>query len=47
MSEQKQPKLTASITTKNIRQEKPFVRTEGELTEAQLEAIAAGGLRVN
>ena len=29
------------------RQQKPFVQVEGELTEARLEAIAAGGFTVN
>ncbi len=47
MSKQKQAKFTASVTTKNIRPEKPFVQAEGQLTEAQLEALAGGGLQFN
>ena len=47
MSKQKRVKLTASITPKNTRQEKPFVQVEGKLTEEQLEAIAAGGINLN
>ena len=43
MSIQKLEKLTTSVTQKNIRQEKPFVQVEGELTQAQLAAIAGGG----
>ena len=42
MSKQKRSKLTASVTT-----EKPIVQVEGELTQAQLEAIAAGGIDLN
>ena len=43
MSKQKRSKLTASVTPEKPRQDKPFVQVEEELTEAQLEAIAAGG----
>ena len=42
MSKQKREKLTATVTP-----EKPLVQTEGELTKAQLEAIAAGGITLN
>ena len=41
MSKQKQEKLSATTPEKN-RQEKPVVEIKGELTEAQLEAIAGG-----
>ena len=47
MSKQKQSKLTDSITPENIRPEKSFIQAEGKLTEAQLEAIAAGALTFN
>ncbi len=43
MSKQKREKFTATATPEKICSEKPFVQVEGELTEAQLEAIAAGG----
>ena len=39
MFKPKSEKFTATVTP-----EKPFVRVEGKLTEAQLEAIAAAGL---
>ncbi len=41
MSKQKR-KLLATVTPEKPRQEKSFVQVEGELTEAQLEAIAGG-----
>ena len=44
MSKQKREKSTATATPEKLRQEKPFVQVEGELTEAQLEAIAGAGL---
>ena len=43
MSKQKPEKFTASVTSEKPRQEKPFVQVEGELTQAQLAAIAGGG----
>ena len=45
MSKQKRSKLTASATPEKNRLEKPLVQLEGKLTEAQLEAMTAGGLR--
>ena len=42
MSKQKPEKLTVSATPEKPDQQKPFVQLEGELTEAQLEAIAGG-----
>ena len=47
MSKPKPEKFTATAIPEKTRQHKPFVQVEGELTEAQLEAIAAGGLPVN
>ena len=47
MAKQKREKFTASVTPEKLRQDKPFVQVEGELTEAQLEAIAAGALSLN
>ena len=47
MSKQKQEKLTASTTPEKSRYDKSFIQAEGELTEAQLEAIAAGGININ
>ena len=47
MSKQKTSKLTASVTPEKPRHDKPFVQVEGKLTEAQLEAIAAGGIELN
>ena len=46
MSKQ-QLKLPASTTPEKPHQQKPFVQVEGELTEEQLEAIAAGGQTYN
>ncbi len=43
MSKPKPEKLTATTTSEKSRQHKPFVQIEGELTEAQLEALAGGG----
>ncbi len=40
-------KLLTTATPEKPSQEKPFVQVEGELTEAQLEAIAAAGLPFN
>ncbi len=45
MTRQKQYKYTA--TPDKTRLQKPFVQVEGELTEAQLEAIAGGALSLN
>ena len=47
MYKQQPEKFTATVTPEKHRQEKPFVQAEGELTQAQLEAIAAGGIRLN
>ena len=47
MSKQKRAKFTASLTPEKTCQEKPFVQVEVELTQAQLEAIAAGGIEIN
>ena len=47
MSKPKRSKLTANVTPDKPRQEKPLVQLEGKLTEAQLEAIAAGGIDLN
>ena len=47
MSKQKRSKLTATATLGKTRQEKPLVQAEGKLTEAQLEAIAGGGIELN
>ena len=40
MFKQQRDKCTADATPEKLRQEKPFVQVEGELTEAQLEVIA-------
>ena len=42
-----QLKLLAIVTPEKPRQQKPLVQIEGKLTQAQLEAIAAGGIRLN
>ena len=42
MLKQKPEKLTATATPEKNRQHKSFVQAEGELTQTQLEAIAAG-----
>ena len=47
MFKQKREKLTTTATPEKTRPEKPFFQVEGELTEAQLEAIAAAGLPHN
>ena len=47
MSKQKPEKFTAGATPEKLGQQKPLVQIEGKLTEAQLEAIAAGGLPYN
>ena len=39
MSKPRQEKCTATATPEKNRPEKPFLQVEGELTEAQLEAI--------
>ena len=46
MSKQRREKCTASVTPKNPRQEKPFVQAQRELTQAQLEAIADGLMKL-
>ena len=40
-------KLLATATPEKPSLQKPLVQVEGKLTEAQLEAIAAGGLFMN
>ena len=47
MFKPKLEKLTVTTTSEKPRQHKPFVQVEGKLTEAQLEALAAGGLYLN
>ncbi len=47
MSRQKQEKFTITTKPEKIRQDKPFIQIEGKLTEAQLEAIAAGIIAMN
>ena len=47
MFKQQREKLSATATPKKNRQDKPFIQAEGELTEAQLEAIAGGKLGSN
>ena len=46
MSKQKRSKLTASITPDRTIRPKPFVQIEGELTQAQLEAISGGPIDI-
>ena len=40
-------KLLTTVTQEKPRPDTPSVQTEGELTEGQLEAIAAGGITLN
>ncbi len=40
-------KLLATVTPEKLRHDKPSVQIKGELTEGQLEAIAAGGITLN
>ena len=47
MSKQKRAKLTTSLTREKTILHKPLVQIEGELTQSQLEAIAAGGITLN
>ena len=47
MFKPKREKCTATVTPEKTRPEKPFVQVEGELTEAQLEAIIGGALTIN
>ena len=47
MFAQKRDKLTATIVLEKPRPQQSFVQLEGKLTEAQLEAIAAGGVKLN
>ena len=47
MFKPKREKLTITATAEKLRPQKPLVQVEGELTEAQLEAIAAAGLPHN
>ncbi len=47
MSKPKREKFTATTTPEKTRPGKPFVQVEGKLTEAQLEAIAAGAIGLN
>ena len=46
MFKPKRKKLTVSATPETTRPEKPFVQVEGKLTEAQLEAIADGLMKL-
>ena len=41
MFKSKRSKFTVTVTPEKNRQDKPFVQAEGELTQAQLEAIAS------
>ena len=47
MSKQQREKFTATVTPEKPSLQKPLVQVERELTEEQLEAIAAGGLPKN
>ncbi len=47
MSRQKREKFTITTKPEKIRQDKPFVQIEGKLTQAQLEAIAGGGIETS
>ncbi len=47
MFKQKREKLTTTATPEKNCPEKPFVQVERELTEEQLEVIAAAGLPYN
>ncbi len=47
MSQQKREKPTARKTPEKNRPQQPLVQLEGKLTEAQLEAIAAAGVKLN
>ncbi len=47
MSTQKRQKFTVATTPEKNRPQQPFVQIEGKLTEAQLEAIAAGGIETS
>ncbi len=47
MSKQKRNKLTTSVTPEKSWSNKPFVQVEGELTQAQLEALAGGRMSMN
>ena len=47
MSKQKREKLTTTATPEKNRPGKTFFQVEGDLNEAQLEAIAAGRLTLN
>ncbi len=47
MFTQKREKFTVVTVPEKNRQHKPLVQIEGELTEAQLEAIAAAGVKLN
>ena len=47
MFKPKREKLTTTATPEKLRQQKPFVQAERELTEAQLEVIAGGRLSEN
>ena len=48
MSKQQQrEKFTTPVMPQKNSRDNPFVQVEGELTEAQLEAIAAGGITLN
>ncbi len=47
MFRQKRSKFTATVTPEKTILQKPLVQVERELTEEQLEAIAAGAIGLN
>ena len=47
MSMQKREKLTVVTTPEKNRPQQPSIQIEGKLTEAQLEAIAGGGIETS
>ena len=47
MFKQQREKCTATTTLEKSCKDKSFVQFEGELTEAQLEAISAGGIETS
>ncbi|MDJ0577741.1 MAG: hypothetical protein QNJ65_21600 [Xenococcaceae cyanobacterium MO_234.B1] len=46
MAKDKLEKCTANATKEKIRHDNPFVQAEGELMEAQLEALADGLMKL-
>ena len=47
MSKQKRDKFTTSATPEKGCHDNPFVQVEGELTKAQLDTIAGGGIETS